>query len=111
VKASDATITVGEGWTGVMTLDACPVQIEGLVDGLSFYFRARFGHWTFSVASEIGGDPVSVSIGAAAGFHMAAAYGTEDFDASWMPERDAWRFVEQGIRAFRGQSLLPAGAA
>ena len=36
---------------------ACPVQAEGTVDGLPFYFRARGGEWTLSVAATPAGEP------------------------------------------------------
>lgn len=38
---------------------ACPVQAEGTVDGIPFYFRARGNGWSLS----IGVDPIGVSCG------------------------------------------------
>ena len=36
----------------------CPVQAEGKVDGLPFYFRGRGGHWSISIANKPDGDPL-----------------------------------------------------
>jgi hypothetical protein len=53
----------------------CPVQGEGTVNGLPFYFRARADTWIFAVASTPDGDPVQVAIGEAPGFHIQRPYG------------------------------------
>lgn len=36
----------------------CPVQAEGKIDGLPFYFRSRGGHWSLSIANASDGDPL-----------------------------------------------------
>lgn len=36
----------------------CPVQAEGKINGLPFYFRSRGGHWSLSIAKELDGDPL-----------------------------------------------------
>lgn len=37
-----------------MTCNSCPHQVEGeLLDGRSFYFRARHDYWTLSVGNSI----------------------------------------------------------
>jgi hypothetical protein len=34
----------------------CPVQAEGKIDGLPFYFRSRGAHWSLSIANSENGD-------------------------------------------------------
>jgi hypothetical protein len=36
----------------------CPVQAEGKINGLPFYFRSRGGHWSLSIAHAPDGDPL-----------------------------------------------------
>ena len=47
--------------SGRFTCTAAPVQAEGSVAGMAFYFRARHGVWTFAVASGSQADPVLVA--------------------------------------------------
>lgn len=70
---------------------ACPVQAEGTVDGIPFYFRARGDEWSMS----IGLDPVDVSCGFAPGFHYEEDYGDGPYDAGWMEEDEARAFIEK----------------
>lgn len=51
-KARDASPDKsGEGWEG--SIDGfCPVQGQGTVDGLNWYFRARHSAWSFEVWRE-----------------------------------------------------------
>lgn len=97
----------GKGWVGKMTCEACPVQIEGLVDGLPFYFRARFRGWSFSVADTPDGDAVAVSIENAPGQLIEEEWGDGPFAAGWMPDDEAWRLVEAAIAKLRGMSNEP----
>ncbi len=90
---------VEDGWSGALGGN-CPVQGYGLVDGLPWYFRARGDHWSFSVAFAADGDPVLVTFGEADGFAIDEDYG-EWPDAGWMQYREAWGFIERGIREFR----------
>lgn len=54
----------------------CPVQAEGIINGLPFYFRARWDRWTLG----IGGDPI-----------MAPVWSCEEDcpDAGWMEDEEA----------------------
>lgn len=36
----------------------CPVQAEGKINGLPFYFRSRGGSWSLSIAATPDGDPL-----------------------------------------------------
>lgn len=58
----------------------CPVQAEGTVDGVPFYFRARHRHWTFTA----GADPLNEDE-----FYISNVYGTGPHDAGYMPEEVA----------------------
>lgn len=79
----------------------CPVQAEGTIDGLPFYFRARHDAWTFSVASTVDGDPVEVWNEPEEGYHYREAYGElGGFDAGYMAHELARTFVEQAAERF-----------
>ena len=34
------------------TCDSCPVQAEGTVDGVPFYFRARWDRWRMTIGDD-----------------------------------------------------------
>jgi hypothetical protein len=36
----------------------CPVQAEGKINGLPFYFRSRGNNWSLSIAATPDGDPL-----------------------------------------------------
>jgi hypothetical protein len=75
-----------------------PVQGEGTVAGRPFYFRARGQRWSFAVTEEPGADPASiwsVEDAMGSGFYMEGEYGERPFEASWMPEEDARRIIEE----------------
>lgn len=61
----------------------CPVQAFGTVNGMPFYFRARFNSWVFAVAASKHADPVQVAIGVEDGFCYERTYGHGN-DASFM---------------------------
>jgi hypothetical protein len=63
----------------------CPLQAEGKIDGVPFYFRARGQHWSMG----IGGDPVMASE-----WYAECSWGREKFAAGWMPEEEARRLIE-----------------
>lgn len=85
----------GPGWEGVLGGN-CPVQGEGTVDGLPWYFRARGCHWTIDVASTPDGDPVEEGDA----FHAGGSWGW-GFDASWMEREHAIEIVTAMLVAFR----------
>ena len=76
---------------------ACPVQGEGTVDGLPWYFRARSGEWTFSIAARPDGDPVEVRSGGGPGWRWSG----DDDDEGWMPSKVAARIIRQCVAEFR----------
>jgi hypothetical protein len=74
-------------WTG----RACPVQAEGTVNGVPFYFRARGQRWSMS----IGEDPVGISVGRKEGWRKSEPWGEEMYDAGWMPDETAKEIIEK----------------
>lgn len=71
----------------------CPVQAEGTIDGVPFYFRARGRRWSMS----IGKNPVSILTTIEANtdeWYAESTWGLERFAAGWMPEAEARRLVE-----------------
>jgi hypothetical protein len=101
----------GENWQGIIE-GFCPVQGWGNVDGLNWYFRARYDAWSFDVWNvpfEEGrhlpqAEPV---------WSANAEWGDGgEFDASWMPYSEAWKIIEACIETGReaGWSMpSPAG--
>lgn len=67
----------------------CPVQSEGEIGGVPFYFRARGEHWSMS----IGGDDIY----SAPDWRYDEPYGEDDYAAGWMPLYEALGFM---ARAF-----------
>lgn len=72
-----------------------PVQIEGTVDGVPFYFRARWDIWEFGA----GEDPVDVVVdqGTSGGFYRSGKYDpvADGFGASYMDTCIAEQIVVQ----------------
>ena len=71
----------------------CPLQAEGTIDGVPFYFRARGRRWTMG----IGNDPVGIltTIHTKPGeWHVECTWGTDRYDAGWMPEDEARRLIQ-----------------
>lgn len=73
----------------------CPVQAEGSIDGMPFYFRARGEHWSFSVADSPEGDPVDGK-----GFYYEEPYGDRRFAAGWMEESEALVFIKKAAQLY-----------
>lgn len=63
----------------------CPVQGEGTINGVPFYFRARGQRWAMS----IGEDPIGISCGQQEGWHRSEAWGEDEYAAGWMPRETA----------------------
>ena len=82
-----------------------PVQGYGTVDGLNWYFRARWNAWSFEVWREPFGpkgqlpDPDSL-------WGTGGDYGTEPCAASHMPLTEAWERVEQSIAKGRAANWV-----
>lgn len=101
-KLGDGLIELGE--TGAI-LDQlggnCPVQAEGTIDGVRFYFRARGSHWEFHVA-QTDADLFKNEL-----FSIDRSYKPgDDFAAGWMPQHEAVAFMIEGIAAYRANRDL-----
>jgi len=73
-----------------MTCEACPVQIEGSIDELHLYFRARWDSWSLAIAQTPELAVRASRMADAIFYHQACV-----FDGSWMePEQ-----VDQALRA------------
>ena len=70
----------------------CPVQAEGTVDGLPFYFRSRGEHWSMSIGgSDVVGAPE---------WHYEQGYGSWP-DAGWITTDEAEGFIALAVRRYR----------
>lgn len=69
----------------------CPVEAEGTINGTPFYFRARGQHWEL----RIGAKPL-----AADAWSYRQKYGTEPYDAGWMTEDEARKFIVEAAKSF-----------
>jgi len=81
------------------TCPAAPVQAEGTINGVPFYFRARNEIWSFAVAERSIQHPASIS-SIEDGFYLEGTYGKSSFDASFMPLGDASRIIEDCAKLF-----------
>lgn len=72
----------------------CPVQGEGTIDGVPFYFRARGEHWTLSVSKN-------QEIGSEADWMVRIRYSRDTFGAGWMTEDEARRLIYIGAQMYQ----------
>ena len=78
----------------------CPVQAEGTVDGIPFYFRSRGDEWSFGV----GDDPIG-----APEWEHCEPYGIWP-EAGWITEEQAMKFIAQAAALWRIRMKQPNGA-
>jgi len=90
VTGTDAGIV--HDWLG----GNCPVQAEGRVDGVPFYFRARGSHWKL----HIGEDPLGRD-----SWSYGEDYGTWP-EAGWMTEDEARAFIEKAVAIYRKEGII-----
>jgi len=84
----------------------CPVQAFGTVNGLPFYFHARFDTWTFAISATPDIDPVQVAIENAPGFRVQHVYRKRTrgrCDASFMSHAQARVFIETTANYYLGR--------
>lgn len=79
----------------------CPVQAEGTIAGLPFYFRARGAQWSFSV----GADPIG-----APDWRYVEPYG-DQYEAGWMEQTEAIAFIIKAACFYLAGKDAPARAA
>ena len=96
----------------------CPMQAEGTIDGVPFYFRARGRDWSMG----IGQDPVGIPhpseirteppyIVDADEWYCLCTWGTEPFAAGWMEESEARRLISWCAEEYLRQKKPAAGGA
>jgi hypothetical protein len=83
-----------------LTFDACPVQIEGEIDGLALYFRARWSSWRLAIATDLE-QAIKAARQADAVFYHASSAGLSDFEASWLEPAQVDLAVRACLNAFR----------
>jgi len=77
------------------TCDVSPVQYEGTIDGRTFYFRARWDSWTFTIAETLE-DAVLPSTATGPTWCRSGKYGAPDEEvAGRTPFADAERLIRQ----------------
>ena len=72
----------------------CPVQAEGWIDNVPFYFRSRGGHWSMSVGG--------VDVIAEPDWYHQEEYGVWP-DAGWITELEAFEFIRKAARLYKEQ--------
>ena len=87
---------------GLFTSSSAPVQAEGLIAGLPFYFRARHNSWSFAVASGAQADPVLVTC-STEGFLLTGAVPGGPSAASYLSLQDATAIIRASAAAFLSQ--------
>jgi len=75
----------------------CPVQAEGTIDGVPFYFRSRGDRWSFGVGPEPVGDPE---------WEHIEPYG-EWPEAGWITTEQAEAFINKAVAIYRERKATP----
>lgn len=76
----------------------CPVQCEAtLQDGKALYFRARGECWELTIAAT----PDDAASGDNASLSISSEYGTEQFEAGYMPLETAADIILSAIALYR----------
>jgi hypothetical protein len=99
----------GEVYEEALKLDGsvsgmCPVQGEGELDGKPWYFRARYEHWTFTLA-EAEGNPHGVrslfhEAALESGWNIERAWPFGQYSAGYMPVKAALAIVRACARMY-----------
>ena len=74
----------------------CPVQAEGTIMGVPFYFRSRGN----TAAIGIGEDPVGVTLGSD-GFYRSEQIGDSAFAAGWISEGQACAMIHKWAEEYK----------
>ena len=81
---------------------SCPVQGDGTVEGIPFYFRARGQHWSMA----IGADPVAISCGYKSGWYRQEKWGSGAFDAGFMKKDEALGLINRCAEEYARSMVL-----
>ena len=87
--------------TATWTCGACPVQIEGEINGYPYYFRARGRGGSIQIALT-GGELPTLNPAPPDHWFYEEEYG-DGFSAGWMPDDVAMRFIEQAAAKFAAE--------
>lgn len=79
-----------------MTCEACPVQIEGSIDELHLYFRARWDSWSLAIAQTPELAVRANRMADAIFYHQACV-----FDGSWMEPEQVDKALRTCLTAYR----------
>jgi hypothetical protein len=100
---NEGGVAAGDGYS----LDVggnCPVQGQGLVDGLPAYFRARHSSWQLSIANDPDGDPVMVgTTGGPLGWWHRENWPGGEHDAGWMNFGQAEMCIATAVALYRNR--------
>jgi hypothetical protein len=77
----------------IFVFGRCPVQGEGEIEGLPWYFRARWQRWSLEVETPNGL------------WSIESTYGDSPAAASHMPHDEAEQLIRQGLERFRKEVL------
>lgn len=90
-----------------VTCTGFPLQIEGTIDGVPFYFRARYDEWGMGIG---GSDPASPVMAPA--WSMVGPWGEKgSSDASTMEEAAGIEIVKRCAELWRALRALEAGTS
>jgi len=64
----------------------CPVQAEGTINGVPFYFRARGQMWSLGVGADPVGSP---------DWESDANWGDNEYAAGWMTDEEAEAIIRR----------------
>lgn len=87
-KSIDIKYTCGPG-------GYCPVQADGFINGLPFYFRSRHEHWYLKIAKTPDGDPLGDED---VYFHEEEYPGYGPHDAGYANQQECIDFIEKAAR-------------
>lgn len=82
----------------------CPVQGEGTIDGVPFYFRARWDGWDIGV----GDDPVGIAMCCVEGWHRDGQWGDSPYGAGYMPLSVAQDIIERCAKEYQNERMKKA---
>jgi hypothetical protein len=78
----------------------CPVQADGTINGVEFYFRARGSRWSIGIGGDVVGAP---------NWYYGEPYGDGPYDAGWMTEGEARAFIDKAAKLYDESSAEFSG--
>jgi len=99
---NEGGVAMGEGYS-LAVGGNCPVQAEGLVDGMPAYFRARHSSWRLSIAGTPDGDPVLISNNDGTAWTHGEQWPGGEHDAGWMNFGQASACIAKAVALYRAR--------